>query len=200
MDYEKMIQTLQKKGYKVSFFESSPAAIEYIVENVRGVTVGFGDSVTLSSLKLAEYLQEHNSIVDPSKCAEVKFYNVAKEALLTEVFFTSVNGAAETGELINIDGSGNRIAGSLFGHKKVFFVFGTNKIEPTLEKAIWRARNIAAPQNAKRLGLKTPCAVKGDKCYNCSSPDRICNTLNIYLRKMDGVEAEIIMINEKLGL
>jgi hypothetical protein len=69
-----------------------------------------------------------------------------------------------------------------------------------LEKAIWRARNIAAPQNAKRFVFKTPCAVKGDRCYDCSSGDRICNTLNIHLKKMKSVEAEIIIINESLGI
>ena len=200
LKYEKMIKALQNNGYKVSFFESSTAAVEYIVENVRGVKVGFGDSASIASLNLSEHLLKYNSVVDPSKYSGSEFFEIAKESILTDVFITSVNGAAETGELVNIDGTGNRIAGSLFGHKKVFFVFGTNKIEPSLEKAIWRARNIAAPQNAKRLGRKTPCAVKGDKCYNCSSVDRICNSLNIYLKKMEGVEAEIIIIDESLGM
>ncbi len=123
-------------------------------------------------------------MVDPSTYSGAEFNEVAKKTLLTDVFLTSVNGVAETGELVNIDGTGNRVAGSLFGHKKIYFVFGINKIELTLEKTIWRARNIAAPQNAKRFGYKTPCAVKGDRCYDCSSPDRICNTLNIHFRKM----------------
>jgi len=200
MKYEKIIQSLKHNGYKVSFFETSTAAAEYVDANINGNTVGFGDSATLASMKLAELLSKHNSVVDPGKCAGFEFKEIAQKALLTEVFFTSVNGAAETGELVNIDGTGNRVAGSLFGHERVIFVFGTNKIEPTLEKAIWRARNIAAPQNAKRLGYKTPCAVKGDRCYNCSSPDRICNTLNIHLKKMKGVEAEVIIIDESLGI
>jgi hypothetical protein len=110
---------------------------------------------------------------------------IAQKCLTTQAYLTSVNAASETGELVNIDGTGNRIAASLFGHEKVCFVFGVNKIEPTLEKAIWRARNIAAPKNAKRFGLKTPCAVKGDCCYDCSSPDRICNVLSIYQKKMN---------------
>ncbi|WP_088228307.1 lactate utilization protein [Desulfosporosinus sp. FKB] len=200
MKYEKIIQSLTHNGYKVSFFEASDDAANYVVENISGVTVGFGDSATLASINFAELLSEHNSVVDPSKYSGLEFNEIAKKTLTTDVFFTSVNGVAETGELVNIDGTGNRIAGSLFGHKKVFFVFGTNKIEPTLEKAIWRARNIAAPQNAKRFGYKTPCAVKGDRCYNCSSPDRICNTLNIHLKKMKGVDAEIIIIDEILGM
>lgn len=87
----------------------------------------------------------------------------------------------------------------MFGHEKVYFVVGANKIEPTLEKAIWRARNIAAPRNAKRLGLKTPCAVKADKCYDCKSPERICNGLLIHLRKMNDIEMEVVLIRESLG-
>lgn len=200
MKYKTVIQALEKNGYRVSCFETSEEAADYIDNNVSGVMVGFGDSATLVSMNIAERLSKHNFVVDPSSCSSLEFNEVAKKTLLTDVFLTSVNGVAETGELVNIDGTGNRVAGSLFGHEKVFFVFGTNKIEPTLEKAIWRARNIAAPKNAKRLGYKTPCAVKGDRCYDCSSPDRICNTLNIYLKKMKGVEAKIIIIDESLGM
>lgn len=200
MKFEKIIRSLEHNGYKVSFFATSAAAADYLVEQVKGVTVGFGDSATLASMNLAQRLAEHNTVVDPGPHSGTEFREIAKKALLTDVFFTSVNGAAETGELVNIDGTGNRVAGSLFGHKKVFFVFGTNKIEPTLEKAIWRARNIAAPQNAKRKNYNTPCAVRVDHCYNCSSPDRICNTLNIHLKKMKGVEAEVIIIDENLGM
>lgn len=200
MKYEKIIQSLKHNGYMVSFFERSDAAVEYIVQNVKGVTVGFGDSATLASMNLAKLLSEHNSVVDPGRCTGSEFNEIARETLTTDVFITSVNGASETGEMVNIDGTGNRVAGSLFGHKKVYFVFGINKIEPTLDKAIFRARNIAAPKNAQRFGYKTPCAVNGDRCYNCSSPDRICNTLNIYLKKMEGVEAEVIIIGEILGL
>ena len=68
--------------------------------------------------------------------------------------------AVETGELINIDGNGNRVASSLYGHKKVWFIVGRNKLAPTYEEALWRARNIAAPKNAQRLGWKTPCAAR----------------------------------------
>lgn len=200
MRYKEMIRALEHKGYKVTFFETSVKAIDYIVKSIKGVTIGFGDSKTLASMNLKIHLAKHNVVIDPGSCSDSEFDETAKEALLTDVFFTSVNGAAETGELVSIDGTGNRVAGSLFGHKKVYFVFGTNKIAPTLEEAIWRARNIAAPQNAKRLGLRTPCAIKGDRCYNCSSPDRICNTLNIYLKKMQDVEGEIIIIDEILGL
>ena len=122
------------------------------------------------------------------------------DGMTTDVFLTSVNAASESGELVNIDGSGNRTAGTLFGHKKVYFVLGENKIVPTLEDAIWRAKNIAAPKNAERLKLKTPCAQKGDKCYDCNSSDRICNGLVIHYKKMDDCEMEVVIIKEPLGL
>lgn len=200
MKYNKTIQAFTRNGYQVSYFETAAEAADYLERCVSGMTVGFGDSATLAALNLAGRFSNNNSVTNPAGYSGDKFRETAKQALLTDVFFTSVNGASETGALVNIDGTGNRVAGSLFGHKKVYFVFGTNKIEPTLEKAIWRARNIAAPQNAKRFGYHTPCAVRGDRCYNCSSPDRICNTMNIHLKKMKGVEAEIIIINENLGM
>jgi len=200
MNLDLTMQSLKRLGYKVSYFDTSSDAADYLVESVQGMTVGFGDSATLSSMNLAERLAEGNRVVDPSDCSDEDFVEVAKGTLLTDVFFTSVNGACETGELVNIDGTGNRVAGSLFGHKKVYFVFGTNKIEGTLEKAIWRARNIAAPQNAKRFGFKTPCAIKGDKCYNCLSPDRICNGMVVYLHAMKDMEVEVVLIDEALGL
>jgi len=101
--------------------------------------------------------------------------------------------------LVNIDGTGNRVAGALFGHEKVYFVAGINKVVPTLEDAIWRARNIAAPKNAMRLGLRTPCAKKGDRCYDCSSPDRICNGMMIHFKKMNDIDMEIVIINKQIG-
>lgn len=194
-----LIQALTRKGYTVSVFATSGQAVAYLTSQIHGCSVGFGDSLTLATLGLADCLAQTNEVFDPGRCAENEFIQESIRALTTDVFLTSVNGVSETGELVNLDGTGNRIAGSLFGHRKVYFIFGTNKIEPTLDKAIWRARNIAAPQNARRLALNTPCAILGDRCYDCQSLDRICNAMTIYFQKMDSVESEIIIIEEKLG-
>ena len=122
------------------------------------------------------------------------------EAAGTDVYICSLNGLAETGELINIDGVGNRVASTIFGHRKVYFVVGRNKIAPDYDQALWRARNIAAPKNCQRLGLKTPCAVKADKCYNCSSPERSCRALVVLWEKPRNVETmEIVLIDQELG-
>ena len=123
-------------------------------------------------------------------------YDGARNA---EVYISSVNGIAETGEIINIDGSGNRVAETIYGHKKVYLLVGRNKIAPDFEKAMWRARNIAAPLNAKRLGTATPCAAKGDKCYDCDSPERICKAFLVFSQKPNMTNCEIVLISEDLG-
>jgi len=199
MDIEKTISALKKNNYEVNFFKNSEDASQYLNSSLNDEYIGFGDSETMVHMNLFDRLSLHNKVVDPKHCASKGFYDTAVECLTADIFFTSVNALSETGEMVNIDGTGNRIAGSLFGHKKVYFVVSTNKITPTLEAAIWRARNIAAPKNAKRLGIRTPCAVKGDHCYDCSSPDRICNGLLIYYKKMNNTHMEIILIDEKLG-
>jgi len=200
MDTEKIIGALEHKGYTVSYFENSEDAAVYLSSAIKNKSVGFGDSATLLSMELFKRLSCHNKVFDPQHCeVGTTFIDTAKECLTTEIYITSINALSETGELVNIDGTGNRVAGSLFGHEKVYFVAGTNKIVPTLEDAIWRARNIAAPKNAQRLQKRTPCAKKGDHCYDCSSPDRICNGLLIHYRKMNNIDMEIVLINEPLG-
>lgn len=200
MNIKKSVAALKQNGYCVTFFKTAEDAAEYLDSSLNNKSIGFGDSETLLHMNLFERLSSHNRVVDPKHCISgTTFTETAIECLTTEIFLTSVNALSETGELINIDGTGNRIAGSLFGHRKVYFVVGTNKLAHTLEDAIWRARNIAAPRNAMRLGLRTPCAQKGDHCYNCSSQDRICNGIIIYYKKMHNIDMEIVMINEELG-
>lgn len=199
MNREIFIKNLEDNRFKVSYFPTAAEAMDYLCSEIQNQTVGLGDSMTLSEMAAAERLAQKNTVIDPHSYSGEKFNEVAKKALTTDVFLLSVNAAAETGELVNIDSSGNRIGGSLFGHKKVYFVFSENKVEPTLEKAIWRARNIAAPKNARRFGFKTPCAIRGDRCYNCKSPDRICNVMAIHMKKEKSMDEEIVLIGEPLG-
>lgn len=201
MDIQATIKALEKNRYTVSFFSSSKEATDYLNEHLDQRIIGFGDSDTMAHMKLYETLSAHNTVYDPQQSKDNdEFLEIAAKCLTTEIYLTSVNAIAQTGEMVNIDGTGNRIAGSLFGHQKVYFILGTNKIEPDLERAVWRTRNIAAPKNAKRFQLATPCAIKGDHCYDCSSPDRICNALTIHLKKMNDVDdVEIILIDEELG-
>lgn len=198
-DIEQAVKNFEGNRFTVKHFATAAEAADYLDGAIDHKTVGFGDSATLISLGIADRLAKHNYVVDPNQCPKEIFGEVVTKAMDTQIFLLSVNAAAESGELVNIDSSGNRVAGSLFGHEKVYYVFSTQKIEPTLERAVWRARNIAAPKNAKRFGFKTPCAIKGDRCYNCKSPDRICNKIVIYLKQGKRMEEEIILIDEPLG-
>lgn len=196
-----LAKNLEKKGYKVSAFDTSQDASNYLESSIQGKIVGFGDSITINKMGLHDILGKNNEIHSPMLATDADdFIKRASKALNTDIFLLSVNAITQKGEIVNIDGTGNRVAGSLFNHEKVIFVIGKNKIVDNIDAAIWRARNIAAPQNAKRLGLKTPCAIKADKCYDCKSPDRICNALTIHMRKMNDIDMEVILINEDIGL
>lgn len=200
MDMERVIAALRERRYEVSHFATGEEAALYLDGKIDGRLVGFGDSETMISMGLYERLASHNDVYDPKHPRDgMDFYATARRCLTTDIFLTSVNGLAETGEMVNIDGTGNRVAGSLFGHEKVYFVVGANKIAPTLEEAAWRARNVAAPLNAERHGYKTPCAIGKDHCYDCKSPQRICNAQTIYWRKMNHTAMEVVLIDEHLG-
>lgn len=200
MELQNVAKALEKNRYDVKVFETKEEAAAYLDGLFDNMVIGFGDSQTMVQMGLHDKLAAHNMVIDPYRSADNDdFLRIAKDALTTEVFLTSVNGLTEDGVIVNLDGTGNRVAGSLFGHKKVYFIVGKNKIAADMEQVIWRVRNIAAPQNARRLKLRTPCAVKADKCYNCASPDRICNGLMIMMKKMNDIDMEVLLINEELG-
>ena len=190
-------KNLEDRGYAVEVFASGVEAAAYLDGAVDGKSVGFGGSMTLDQLGLYDALGKHNTVVWHWKQDAGP---ARREGMFTDVYLSSANGLAETGEIINIDGNGNRVAATLFGHEKVYLVIGRNKLAPTYEEALWRARNIASPKNAQRLGKKTPCAVKGDRCYDCKSPDRICRGLVTLWGPMMGMETEILLVDEDLGL
>ena len=198
MDIDKVLRSFEKNGYDAVYFKTGEEAAEYIDSCIDGTSVAFGDSETLISIGLYDRLVGHNTVHDPK---HGEFFAEARAGLGDDIFITSVNAATEDGMLVNLDGTGNRTAGTLFGHRKVYLVFGTNKIEPDLEKAVWRVRNVAAPKNALRHGFDTACARHGgDRCYDCRSEDRICNGLVIHYRKMRHEEMEVVVIGEELGL
>lgn len=202
MDIQKTMKALQDKLYAVTYFRTRQEAADYLDEQIDGKVVGFGDSRTMIDMELYRRLSVHNEVHDPYQGKDNdEFLEIAMKTLTTEIFLTSVNAMSETGEMVNIDGTGNRVAGSLFGHKKVYFVVGTNKIEPTLEQAVWRARNVAGPKNSMKYDLPTPCvAAGGNRCYDCKSPERICNAMVLYLRKMNDVDdVEVVLIDEEMG-
>jgi len=200
MSFHIVTKNLVQRGFIVSCFNTSEEAGLYLNSEIDGQTVGFGGSVSLEQMGLYETLGKHNTVYwhqgiadkDESKAMRLK-------ANAAAIYVSSVNAIAETGEIINIDGNCNRVASIFYGHEKVYLVAGKNKIEQDYERALHRARNIAAPLNAKRVGAKTPCAAKADRCYDCKSPERICRGLSVLWGAPMTGEFEVILIDEALG-
>jgi len=197
---KKLTDALKNNNFVVTYFDTPSEASAYLNNEIDKKTVGFGGSVTLQQLELYESLSAHNTVYwhwyTPSDQTPDEIRSLASVA---EIYISSANAISETGEIVNIDGAGNRLSSIYYGHKKVYFVVGINKITPNLEDAIRRARNIAAPMNAKRLNRKTPCAEQGRGCYDCDSPERICNGLSVLYKKMMSCEMEVVLIGTNLG-
>ncbi len=193
-------ENLENLGYDVKLFSTKEEACDYLDAVIDNKTVGIGGSVSVTQMNLLPRLHTHNDV----RChlfpkAGENVMELRLKATRSQVYVSSVNGISLRGEIVNIDNTGNRVAASTFGCEEVYFIIGQNKVAPTLEEAIYRARNVAAPLNAKRLGFKTPCAAKGDKCYDCNSSQRICRNLSIFWKKPTGCRYEIILVAEDLG-
>ena len=204
---ERIVRTMEafrRNRYDVSRFAECTAAADYLAAEIRGKRVGFGDSETLRALSLYERLSVCNEVIDPPRAGHVggieAFLAAGREALRTDVFLLSANAITEEGQILNMDGAGNRVAGSLFGHEKTYFVVGINKLVPDIAAGIERIHRIAAPRNAHRKGKKTPCAKDGTRCYDCAALERICNALTIHYKKMSYRPMELVLIEEELGL
>ena len=197
MNIHKLMENLEKRGFTTAHFAAKEEAVSYLQSQISGKTVAFGGSMTLKEMGLDKALAENNTVIwhwnEPGRETLLK----AREA---EVYLCSANAVAETGELVNIDGTGNRVSMTLFGPEKLYFVVGINKIAEDLPAAMERARNVAAPKNAVRIGGKTPCAVKADRCYDCRSPERVCRALVTLWGPMLGMETEVLLVDEDLGL
>lgn len=200
MTFDKVKIKLEALGYTVSLFETAENAADYLNSAIDGKTVGFGGSVTLTQMGLYDKLSARNRVTSHGRIPQgMTDKDMRMASHKAEIYVSSVNALAETGEIINIDGTGNRVAAIFYGHEKVYLVVSKNKLAENYDKALWRARNIASPLNAKRLGVKTPCAVNADRCYDCDSPQRICRGLTVLWQKPMGSDIEILLVNENLG-
>ncbi len=198
--FDKLKENLEKRGYEVLTFATAAEAAEALNRRIDGKTVGMGGSVTIRQLGLLEKLSGHNTVYWLESPPDgMTVMETRRAGCRSEVYVSSVNGISEAGDIVNIDNTGNRAAAISFGPETVYLIIGRNKIAPDLEGAVWRARNVASPRNAKRLNRNTPCAAKGDRCYDCDSPDRICRNLSVLWRKPAGASYVIVLVDEELG-
>lgn len=199
-NFDTVKQNLENLGYVVSVFENGADATAYLTKEICGQTVGIGGSMTVKDMGAFEALSENNTVWCHSYVPEgmTAAAVIAKERE-ADIYISSVNGLSENGEIVNIDGNCNRVADIFYGHKKVYLLIGKNKLAKDCDAAVYRARNVAAPKNARRLNKNTPCAKGEEKCYDCKSPERICKGLCIMLGKPSSGQFEILLINENLG-
>ena len=198
---ETLVKNLQKRGmgayYCATKEEALAKALELIPEED---VVAWGGSVSIKEIGLLDAVKKRNPVIDreladtPEEKAELM-----RNALLCDTYLMSSNAISKDGELVNIDGNGNRVAAMIFGPKQVIMVVGMNKIAGTLEGGIDRASHVAAPINASRCaGLSTPCAKMGT-CANCLSPDSICCQMVITrLSRVKG-RIKVILVGENIG-
>ena len=167
-------------------------------------TIAMGNSATLREVGLFDALVNgvHNFInqFEPGISADENLRR-RKAGMLADVYFTSANALTMEGELVNIDGKGNRVAAMMYGPEKVIVIVGENKIVKDREEAWQRIQEKVAPELTKRLGRSTPCAFSG-KCSNCSSPERVCRCYTVINGQMpsDKERIRVILVKEQLGI
>jgi len=199
---ERTIKALKKNNFEAQFVEKAAHAVREIFDMIPdGATVGVGGSMTLTQIGFFDEASKHSiTLLNPTPHPSIDdFLRMRREIFLADVFVSSSNAVTEDGKLCNIDGSGNRIGAMTFGPKKVILVCGVNKIVKDIDEAMKRVQNWAAPMNAKRLGLKTPCAETG-VCSDCRSPQRICNTYVVTAKRPTWTQVTVLLVGEPLGL
>ena len=163
--------------------------------------VGVGGSVTIRELGILDQLKARGNMLydhwTPGLSKEASF-QIRKDQMTSNLFLSSVNAITMNGELVNIDGIGNRVNATNFGPGKVILVAGYNKIMEDVQEAIKRIKNVPAPINARRGNFDVPCAKLG-RCEDCNSPNRICRVIVIHERKPMWTDILIILVGEELG-
>ena len=195
-DFTTVKKNLESKRFRVSAFATAEEAADYLDRSIDGVSVGIGGSVTAEQMGLYEKLSGHNRVFwhwRPESAEDPR-----REAMTADMYITSVNGMAETGELINIDGNGNRVACLCYGPEFVIVIAGMNKVVADVDAGLKRARLFAAPANGARLERKTPCAVTG-QCADCYSEECMCGQFVVTRHSYKEGRIKVFLIGEELG-
>jgi hypothetical protein len=202
---QETIKALAKNNIHACYVETVEEACKKVISLIpEGSKVGHGGSLTLQQLGIMEVLRKGNyNFIDRyiPDISEDRKYELRRESLLADVFLMSTNALTKEGQLVDLDGSGDRVAALIFGPSKVIVVAGINKIVANIEAAVDRIKNYVAPIHAKRGNRDLPCAKEG-KCVDCHAPKRFCNALVIiehqYLKTKDRLM--VVIVGQELGL
>ena len=201
LDIEKVIMNFEKRNIATSYYKDLEEVKSKIFKMIpKDSLIGIGNSRILKKMKLSKDLTKNGYNVLDKTLAKSKEESVElkRRSLLTDFYITGTNAISSEGHIVNIDHSGNRVAAMIYGPKKVIVVIGINKITETLDQAIDRVKNIAAPLNAKRAGFNPPC-VKSSECIDCTSDERVCNSMAIIEGQRRKDRIKVMIVDEELG-
>ncbi len=197
-----LVKNLQSRHFDAFYCETKEDALKKALGLISGdALVGWGGAMSAQQIGLMDALRAGDyRLIDRDKCETQEAREQAmRDCLFADVFLTGANGLSMDGEMVNIDGTGNRLAAINYGPREILVIAGMNKVMDTLEEAVRRARTVAAPLNKQRFGDGTPCAVTG-KCGDCKSEKCICNQILITRHCRPVGRIKFILVGEDLGL
>ena len=205
MYYEKrgmiLVKNLQSRHFEAYYCADREVALKKALELIpEGASVGWGGAHSAEQIGLMEALHAGNyAPIDRSLAkSQEEREQMMRECMFCDVFLTGANGLSLDGQMVNIDGTGNRVAATIYGPKSVIVIAGMNKVEDTLEDAITRARTVAAPMNNQRFSNNNPCSATGT-CGNCKNETCICNQIVITRHCRPVGRIKFVLVGEELG-
>lgn len=198
----KVVEALLKNNFAAEYAATKDEARRRLLELIpQSGSVGIGGSVTLNQLNIFDDLSQRGNVLLnhtlPSLSPEEKM-DIRRKQLTCDCFLTSANALTLDGKIVNVDGTGNRVAAMIFGPKQVIIVAGVNKIVKDVDAALERIEMLAAPLNNKRLGSQNPCTKTGI-CMDCEAKTRICNVTTILRKKPSLTNTTVLIVGEELG-
>ncbi len=195
-------KNLRKRYFDAYYVSNASEAVEKVLELIPETdVVSWGGSMTIDALGIKDMLLKRgNPLIDRDTARTQEERNsMLKQALTCDTFLMSSNAVSADGQLVNIDGTGNRLAAMIFGPDSIIVVAGMNKVVPTADDAMKRARAVAAPLNAQRFEIDTPCNFTG-QCADCTSPQSICTYLLTTRISRPAGRIKVVLVGEDLGL
>jgi len=198
----KVVASLKNRGFDATYFPDTASLNKRLLENIpKSATIGIGGSVTIRELHIIEEFEKRgNEVIHhwQQGLTEETDEEIRRKEMLADYYLTSANAITVDGDIVNIDGIGNRVAAMIYGPKNVIIIAGYNKIVSSIDEGIKRSKTVAAVMNAKRVNARTPCVETGI-CTDCDAPKRICRVISIIQYCPWQTNISVMLINERLG-